>query len=286
MSKNDFDKETEFSFNEVARRLLNDIPDNYLLKINVKTDKLLKNGKLDREHVIYTLTSVIQKLMPIILIEKNNSFSLEELGNAHKPLFDYKDSFHHYGEYGKRLKLLLNSAEGINYLKSTFLDELQALPIGFIMNGDASGKLVEIDSECFYPSTSESLRELAIIEQLKRAVRTKIKKNQLRNQKNPFLAIQLFDPMLFRDYTTENTLDMEQQIKVCKTIRDLFIETQNRTLLGVLLYEDCLCKSLFVKNPNLNINEGILELVKSLKNINCSLHKGMITTTILPLIGL
>ena len=124
---------------------------------------------------------------------------------------------------------------------------------------------VGINSQSIWPSTAESLRKDSLIRQLKTRIKEKINSRQLEGKTNPIIAVR-FEDFIFMHYSSENDIWWEENFNELKSIvESVFREANNSEILGVLLYENTIKKSRFVKNPNIEVEEGILNKINLLK---------------------
>ena len=124
---------------------------------------------------------------------------------------------------------------------------------------------VGINSQSIWQSKAESLRKESLVKQLKRRIKEKINGGQLERKKNPLIAVR-FEDFIFMNYSSENDIWWEENFNELKNVvEEMFRETNNLEILGVLLYENTIKKSKFVKNPNLEIGEDILNKIGLLK---------------------
>ncbi len=256
----------EKAFNQAARKMIVDLPGDKVLRLDILTDKLLnKDSAMDEDYIINLLTSYFKRLLPIIVV-KCNGFCIFNFnfGDPEKSLFEFKDIFKYYDQQGERLLELLHTPSGVDYLKKTKLHQLIGSPFkGFTYTDAKPGlKLVEVTSSFSYPSVAQSLRETALLKQLKRSIVAKIKKNQLDSQQNPILIVQ-FNDLLFKGYSRKDELFGEEYLSKLKGIvMEAFEENISKNILGCILIEDFLSSAKFISNPKISLS---LEIAKTIR---------------------
>jgi hypothetical protein len=259
------------SFEKISSQLIEVIPENKMLTLYLKADRLLnENNRMDGKHIASLILTKVESILPIIE-SKTNSYSSLNLDNVNssETLFDFAEICQFYDtDLADRLSILQqNKPDGENYLKSTYLDSLIDFPITGFGFCDSKTKFVELQTEYVYPSTAENLREKAILNQLKRIVESKLQKNQLKNQKNPILVVQ-FDDLLFRGYSGGSEILLNNEVdKIKSTIHGAFDENKAHNILGVLLTEDFLSTAIFVPNQNITIEPNILSKIEHISQI-------------------
>ncbi|MCD4677828.1 MAG: hypothetical protein K8S18_17810 [Desulfobacula sp.] len=258
------------SFFKIANELLKFIPTDKMLKIDLKTDTLLNEKKqMDEKYICNLVVQGIKNIRPIILV-KNNSYCIinTEMGEFTKNLFDIREIFKYYNDWGERLALLCKTQEGEAYLKDTYLSIFKYFPISSFDFCDAKGKLVEVHSQSVFPSVAENLREKALLKQLERLANEKLKNNQLLGQENPIIIIQ-FKDILFKGYSNEREmLSGEYLEKIESRILKAFENNREyNNILGIMLFEDFLTNSIFVPNPNISIQIPVLYKLKLISQI-------------------
>lgn len=263
-------EELRKSFFKIANELLKLIPTDKMLKIELKTDMLLnEKNKMDEKYICDLVVQGIKNIRPVILV-KNNSYCRinTEMGEFTKNLFDIREIFKHYNDWGERLALLCNTEEGEAYLKDTYLSIFKYFPISSFDFCDAKGKLVEVHSQSSFPSEAENLREKGLLKQLGRSANAKLEKNQLLKQENPIIIIK-FKDILFEGYPNERGMFSEKYLEKIK-FRILEAFENNRkcnNILGIMLFEDFLANSIFIPNPNISIQTHILSKLKLISKI-------------------
>lgn len=253
----------EEAFKKTAKELLKLIPDKHILKLNVETDKILKEeGKNNSEEIENILIENYKLIEPIIPIIKNQYCHIEKrMSSLDKTLYEVKDLFRFYSEFGERLIALLDSSSGINFLKNIKISEICKVPYDSFALCDGRTKLVEIHSRCLWPSKAEELRKDSLLRQLKNRIKEKIDKKQLKGKTNPLISI-YFEDVLFYSYTTDEEPFGELNFKELKElIENVFIKENESEILGVILYERKISKSRFIKNPNAKIDKEILSKI-------------------------
>jgi len=258
------------SFFKIAKELLKFIPDNKMLQIDLKTDTLLnEDNKMDEDYIFNLVVEKIKEIFPVILV-KNNSYCTinTNMGKPTENLFDMRDKYKYYNEWGERLALLLNTQDGENYLKNTHLSIFDNFPISYFGFYDAQSKLVEVHSQSVLPSIAENLREKAILNQLENIADYKLKKNQLLGQENPILVIQ-FKDILFRCYSDGCEIFSGEYLgKIKRRILNAFEKNpESNIILGIMMIEDSLITSKFIPNPNIAIQTSILSKLELISQI-------------------
>lgn len=258
------------SFSKIAKELLNVIPADKMLKIDIKTDKLLnEKNRMDEGHIFRLIIDSIKNIWPIISI-KNNSYcrinanALTHNGN----IYEIRQAYKYFNDFGERLALLCGTQEGEAYLKNTHLSIFDDFPVSSFGFFDAKFKLVEIQSQSFFPSTAENLRELSLLNQLERIVDSKLKKNQLSGQENSIIVI-YFQDMLFRGYSDGREIFSDKYLEKIKkrTLDALIKNPEYNNILGIMLIEDSLDNSKFVPNPNIALEPSILSKLELMSQI-------------------
>jgi len=258
------------SFFNIAKELLKFIPTDKMLIIDLKTDTLLnEEDKMDVNYIFNLVVQRMEIILPIILV-KNNSFCTinTNIGRSTETLYDIRDIYEYYNDLGDRLSLLCNTQEGEAYLKDTLLSIFDYFPVSSFSFHDAKGKLVEVHSQSVFPSKAEILREKALLNQLENSADYKLKKNQLSGQENSILIIK-FQDILFINYSDEHEILSGEYLEKIKTrILNAFEKNPEfNNILGIMLIEDSLSKSIFVPNPNITIQPSIfykLELISQI----------------------
>lgn len=259
------------SFNKVAHELLDYIPDKKRLILYFKSDMLLDaNSEMNEKHIFELCFQSIKSIFPIIFIKDNSYCSIYlNFNGKNGTLLDIRDTYSFYNDLGERLFLLSQDKQnGEAYLKKTSLATFTDLPISKFGFFDSKDKLVEIQTESVFPSKAESLREKAILNQLGKSVSSKLRKNQLANQKNSILVIQ-FSDLLFRGYSSGSEIFLNNGIEKIKSkINDVFCQEPNSdSILGVILTEDSLSSSIFIRSPYAVIKPDVLSKIQLISQI-------------------
>jgi len=267
LSKSQIQQITEDAFNAASKEIFIAIPKKTYLQIEVTTDRLLKDGENNAAEIKNQIMKDYEKLKEVILVNMDGLCIIEKnLGNPNQSLYDIKDLFDYYREFGQRMKKLLSSSNGISYLKLIKIKDIAEGSIVSFIIGSAKFGTVEIHSQCLHPSRSEDLRKKSLINQLKRRIKDKIIHGQLSGKKNPVIAIR-FEDFAFMHYSSDADIWWEENGKELKEIvESVFQETQNNEVLGILLYENTIKKSRFFQNPNILINDYIFKKIEALKN--------------------
>jgi hypothetical protein len=259
------------SFSKIANELLKLIPDNKMLIVDLKTDRLLNaGGKMEEGHIFSLVVQKIKKILPIIKVKDNSFCTINaNMGSPTQNLFEIRDIFKYHNDLGERLELLLTTSEGEEYLKSTPLSTFNNFPISSFGFCDAKSKLVTVHSESVYPSRAESLREKALLNQLEKRADSKITEKQLLGQENPILVIQ-FQDILFLGYSYRSGIfSNDYFVKIKERILDAFKKNPtSNNILGTILIEDSLINSKFIPNPNFTIQTDILSKIKLFSQID------------------
>ncbi|MBI2558213.1 hypothetical protein HYW20_02735 [Candidatus Woesearchaeota archaeon] len=259
----------ENAFDMASNEIIEYISESTLLKLDVDTDLILNlKGKNDSDSIKDVLVGGFVKIKPLVNVVRNNHCILESnFGDQEKYLYDFKDLFKYYNEFGERLVKLLETPEGIEFLKSTKVKDISEIPYSSFIIGDARTKLVEIHSHSFWPSKSENLRKESILRQFKNRIIEKIKGGQLKGKVNSIIAVN-FSDVIFHDYSSNTDIFGQENFDELKSIvEDVFIQEKDNEIFGVLLYEGTLKKSRFVRNPRINIPEEALSKINLLMEI-------------------
>jgi len=248
------------SFFKIAGESLKFIPNDKMLIIDLKTDTLLnEENKMDENYIFNFVMQRMKNILPIILV-KNNSYCRinTNMGKSTEKLYDIRDIFEYYNDWGERLALLCNTQEGETYLKDTPLSIFDYFPVSSFGFFDARGKLVEVHSQSVFPSEAENLREKALLNQLENLADYKLKKNQLLGQENSILIIQ-FQDILFRGYSDEREMLSGDYLKKIKRriLKAFEKNPEYNNILGIILIENFLTNSIFVPNPNIIIQTSV-----------------------------
>ncbi len=266
LGKNKIQQIVEEAFGLASKEIIGRIPKKILLKIDVDTNRVLKERDNSVEEVKSVLMNDYDNLEKIMLIDLNSSCRVDNnIGDHNKSLYEIKDLYEYYEEFGQRLKKLLDNSSGVEYLKTKRVGEIVSCSITHFMIFPAKFGSVGINSQSIWPSKAESLRKESLVKQLKRRIKEKINGGQLERKKNPLIAVR-FEDFIFMNYSSENDIWWEENFNELKNVvEEMFRETNNLEILGVLLYENTIKKSKFVKNPNLEIGEDILNKIGLLK---------------------
>ena len=266
LGKSKIQQIVEEAFSLASKEIIERIPKKILLKIDVDTNKVLKEGENSVEEVKSIVIKDYNNLENLILIDLNGSCRVNNnIGDHNKSLYDIRDLYDYYDEFGQRLKRLLDDEDGLNYLKNKKVGEIVDCSITHFMIFPAKFGNVGINSQSIWPSKAESLRKESLINQLKRRIKEKINGSQLEEKTNPFIAVR-FEDFIFMHYSSEDDIWWEENFNELKDIvESVFRETNNDEILGVLLYENTIKKSRFVKNPNIEVEENILNKINLLK---------------------
>jgi hypothetical protein len=256
----------ENAFKKTCETILAEMPEKTLLKFHVQTDKLLEESGNNDEGIISTkLYQDFKILEELIYITRNNYCFVEtNLGNSEKSLFDCLDIMVYFGEFGERVLKLIQTEEGQEYLEKIKIQDLIRHSFKSFMIYDATTKIVEIDSECSWPSKAESLRKKSMLKQLKNRLSDKLELGQLKNKKNPILALYFRDTIM-HDYTSDTDYFGQQNLnELVKIIDNLFEEKKDKEILGVILIEKTLAEAKFIPNKNITINGEVMQKIISL----------------------
>jgi len=258
----------EDSFFSVAETLIKDIPDRKYLKIEVDPYFLLNDaGKMEEPYICSLIIKKTKEILPIIYAKEDGHCRVESrMGEPNKSFYEFREYYEHYGDWGDRLKTLLQTEEGKKFLRGTSFDSLGKFPISSFCYSPSNFKLVEIHSKSQWPSLSEEGRKRALLKQLKRSITSKIKKGQLKGQENPIIVFQ-FQDVLFHEYLNANDPFGPGQLQELEEqIVKAFIENNESKIIGVLIIQDFLISSRLILNPNFNINDKVLsEMIKFTK---------------------
>lgn len=256
------------AFDLATNEIIHRIPKNTLLRLTVDTSSVLDvNGNNDSNVIHNIVKEKFIEIEPLITIIRNDFCIIERnLGGGENSLYELKDFYKHYGKFGERLLKLLETEDGISFLKSTKMKEIKETPFSSFIIGDAKTKLVEIHSESHWTSKAESLRKQSLLRQFRNGIIEKIKKGQLKGKSNPIIVFN-FNDVIFHEYTSDNDIFGQELFDELKGILEsIFKQEQEKEILGILLYEETLKKSKFVKNPNIDISDNMLSKIELLKN--------------------
>lgn len=267
LSKSQIQQITEDAFNSASKEIFSTIPQKTYLQIEVTTDRLLRDGENKVAEIKDHIIRNYETLKDIILVSMDGLCIIEKnLGNPNQSLYDIQDQFDYYRDFGQRMKKLLSNSNGISYLKNIKINDITESSIVSFIIGPAKFGTVEIHSQCLHPSKSEDLRKKSLINQLKRRIKDKITYGQLNKKKNSLIAVR-FEDFSFMNYSSDSDIWWEENGKELKGIvENVFQETQDKEILGVLLYENTIKKSRLFQNPDILINEDILKKIEALKN--------------------
>jgi len=264
--KGPLQEKIEEGFRMASEYILERIPNKIVLMIHLDLKKVPLTKEISLEEIRDFIIKSYNILEPIILIEQNGLCMIRYLGGPNNVLWDSRDMFEYYQEFGQRLLKLSKTETGKEFLKKTTNKDLIESSFESVIIGPAKYSRVGIHSRCIHPSEAETLRKEALINQLKRNLRQKITKGQLKGKTNPIIALSL-DDFSFMDYWNSADYFGNQCFKELeKVIQDVFREEKESEILGVLLFEKELKKSRFVENPNLEIPKKILDKIELLKN--------------------
>ena len=267
LSKSQIQQIIENAFKSASEEIFSAIPKKIYLQIEVVTDRLLNEENNDAVKIKSKIMNDYDKLKNIIWADPDGLCRIEKnLGNPTNSLYDIKDLFGYYQEFGQRMTKLLSSSEGISYLKNVSVGDITESSIVSFIISSAKFGTVEIHSQCLCPSKSEDLRKNSLIKQLKRRIEYKIVSGQLSGKKNAIIAIR-FEDFAFMHYSSDSDIWWEENGKELKEIvTSVFLENKNKEILGILLYENTIKKSRFFQNPNILIDKDILKKIEVLKN--------------------
>ncbi len=266
LGKGEIQQKVEKAFNLASKEIIEKIPKKVFLKIDVETDKILNEGNNSVEEIKIILIRDYENLKEILLVDLNGSCRMENnIGDPDKFLYDVKDLYEYYDEFGQRLIKLLSNEEGITYLKSKKIGDITNGSITHFIVGNGKFGSVSIHSQCLWPSRAETLRKDSLINQLKRRIKDKITGGQLAGKTNSIIAVR-FEDFIFMNYSSETDIWWQDNFNELKNIVEgIFIETNNKEILGVLLYENTIKKSRIITNPNIEIKGEILDKIELLR---------------------
>ena len=247
-------------FDRISEELMSYISDGKYLKLDLKTDLLLDDSnKMNEEYIFKLVIEKVKLVLPAIFVKDNGYCTIDtRMGDPNKPFYESRDHYQHYREWGERLGLLLMSEEGKKFLMKTSIASLGKFPISRFMYYSSGAKIVEVHSQSQWPSRSEELRKMALLNQLSRLLTSKIDKGQLKGQENPIIVVQFAD-VIFDEYLNDNDPFGPGKLEeLQELINDAFTKTSNSEILGVLLIENSLSKSKFIPNINIKIGGDLL----------------------------
>lgn len=245
-----FQEKIENGYTIVAKKILCEQKSNLYIKINISTDKLTADDKNDPTQIAEKIECAYDKLKPIIFSDYGHFKVETNFGDLSIPLYNQREIFKFYGVFGNRLDKLAKTEEGAKYLKKLTENDLLNCLIESVTIRPSKLKLVEIHSSCFWPSKAESARKEALIERLVKKIGEKIDLGQLKGKNNPIIAL-CFNDFLFVNYVhPEDPLGYIHYLELKEIIQNLFINKQEKEIMGVLLYNQNLFDSQFIFNPN------------------------------------
>lgn len=267
LGKSQIQQILEEAFNLASKEIFSMMPQKIYLQIEVVTDRLLKEKNNKVIEIKDKIMKDYEKLKNIIWIDQDGLCIIEKnLGNPTQSLYDIRDIFEYYQEFGERLSKLLLSTEGTSFLKKTQIKDLIENSINSFIIGNAKFGTIKIHSQCLFPSKSEKLRKESLINQLKRRIKDKIISKQLSGKKNPIIAVR-FEDFSFMHYSSDSDIWREENCRELKEIvESVFKEIKDKEILGVLLYENTIKESKFFCNPNIAVDKNILDKIEVLKN--------------------
>ena len=267
LGKSQIQQIVEEAFNLASKEIFSTIPKKIYLQIEVVTDRILKEENNKVVEIKSRIIEDYEKLKDIIWVNEEGLCILgKNLGDPTKSLYEIKDIFEYYQEFGQRLSQLLLNNEGVSFLKKTQIKDITENSIISFIIGSAKFGAVEIHSQCLHPSKSEELRKKSLINQLKRRIKDKIILGQLRGKKNPIIAVR-FEDFSFMHYSSDSDIWWEENCRELKEIiESVFKETRDKEILGVLLYENSINQSKFFQNPNMPADENLFKKIEVLKN--------------------
>ncbi len=266
LGKGKIEQKINGAFTIAAQEILKNLPDNTWLKVGIISDKLGEIGKgVYPSDISKVIVESFNLIKPFCLVCRNDSLTLEKnVGPANKTLFECKDYFY-YKESKKIITELLKSDEGVNYLKSTKIKDIKENPIDSFSVFDGKNRKVEISAGKIMDSSTEVLRKKSLIRQVKDRIRVKIKEGQLKGQINPFIAFHFEDFAFHNYYLPDDSFGQYNLNELSEIVKEVFTETSERELLGVLFYFQKLNKSAFIQNPNIEIDSKIIDKIDLLK---------------------
>ncbi|MDA3855122.1 MAG: hypothetical protein PF569_02600 [Candidatus Woesearchaeota archaeon] len=212
------------------------------------------------------LGSQTPQIFPIIKIKTGYFFPGKGFQNQNQSLLSYKNWYSSYGEFGDRLEELSKKYKGEKYLKETKDDVFKDNFIKSIMYYDSKFKLVEIHSNSSFPSKSESNRESHLLGRIKRRIKDKIEKGQLKGKQNPIIAFQFSDILYmgYHDEKEEFGFGAKRFEAIERTTIKVFEDLGEKEILGVIFYEKYISKGKLIINPNLNFKDTQKNLIKNI----------------------
>lgn len=246
----------ERAFEKAANKFLDVIPDNTMFIVQVVNDMLLKAKDNDSDEISEIIFESFKKIKPIVDVSKNNYFRWERnLGDDEKSLYSANVIYPYISHFGERLIELSKTNQGIDFLNGIKIKEVRRCPFSSFIIKDSKTKLVNIQSECMWPSKAELLRKEGLVKQIGNRLVDKMTNDQLKGKANPVIAFN-FQDVLFHDYTSDQDhFGLEHLGELKKIVEDAFTKTKNNEILGVLLFDNVLSKSRFIKNPNMHDSE-------------------------------
>lgn len=266
LGEGSIEKILKTAFSMAANEIIEQIPEDTVLRLEVDTSSILnQEGKNEPIKIKNILVQSFLKIWPIINVIRNNYCIIEKnLGDPEEYLYDFKDSYKYYNEFGDRLSKLLETPEGLEFLKKTKNKDISRIPISNFFIGDAKTKLVEIFPYSFWPSKAGSLRKDSILRQFRNRITEKIQDGQLKGKVNPIIAMNFYD-WIFHDYSSNTDIFGQENLNELKDIiEEIFNQEEENEILGILLYEKTLKKSKFIKNPRISISKETILKINSL----------------------
>ncbi len=258
-------KLVDSAFDKAAAEIVKHVPEKLQLKLYVDTLPLLKEENNEVEKIKNAVVNNFLQIMPIIFVKKNDVCLIQKnIGPPEKSLYDIQQNYHYLKDFGERLTKLLETAEGIAYLRGTKNEVFADNPITAFSFGDARAGTIEIDSEMNSWSGAESKRKLSVLGQLERRITCKIVEEQLKGKKNPLLVIN-FQDFGYHDYADKTDIFGQKNYEEIKIkMHEVFAKTEEKEILGILFIDGTISKSIFMPNPAIPTPADVLTAIHKL----------------------
>jgi len=254
------------SFNEVSMELLPMLANNKILNIQIAVDKIrMDNGAIDKNYIKTLLLEKIRRVFPIVISDESTWNIEPSIIQCEGNLLENIHIVGCYGRWGDRLQRLMSDDDGHEILRNINTNEFRDFPLTYFIYGSGRFKLIEIQTQSFYPSDAAVTRIDEVLSQLIRRITRKLKRRQLRGQTNPILAIQ-FSDTYFEGYGDEvQTVPTPGSFDNQKDVITTSFNTVNWTnVLGVILFENDIQHSRFLANPNQEIGQQVLNKINDI----------------------
>jgi len=255
----DIEISIEELFESVAKELIDEIPDDTLLHVNVDTSRLAwdpnQQEALQRSESKKRVLDQFHAANLGLLLEYHDAVSLrdiQDLGHdwTIQDLID--DGMLHiinqYTNLGEKIKQHEGNPK-FGPVRNTSIDDFHG-PIISAFTRPCNGKLVEVHSENVYPSQAATEQKRVFLNRVETNVESKIQRNQ-REPGEPNLLFISATNWLARGYSHDEARpisDAERQV-IKQSVETVLDREQPANLVGVGLTEDDPAKHIFINNP-------------------------------------